>query len=265
MAFVLTGWIILLLIITSLLQLIGNPIGSILAPIAASLYIIYLADFMLFCVFRKIPYLSYLTFPIFKLFDFISLRFFYQPGIDYLSSNVARWKTALFFICFVICAGIFTYLSIQKRLHWPNIFDGRKYREALTIDDEFHSLTFYRSANAEGVERVSIQSDIITEPVLNLFISYSIRYDEFIEQIKEEDRRYFQNIFSITVDDSLYTKQKFYSTTLYGNGTFDRGISNYIDISSFKNGLHELKIKAKHAEEPNHIIIPFWLHKESFE
>lgn len=267
MAFVLAGWIILLFILTRLIDLASNSIGIFIEPILLGAYAIYLLDFILFSAFRKVPYLSYLLFPIFKIFDFISLRFIYQPGIDYLSRHVARWKTALFYICFVICAYVFTYLSVQKRMHWPNVFDSRKYKELLTIDDEFHTLTYYRSSNAEGVERVSIQSDIITEPVLNLFIAYSIRYDEYIDMIEDEDQRYFQNVFSISVDDSLYTSQKFYSTTIYGGGSFDRGISTYIDIISFKNGLHELKIKIKDHENAPHtrVVIPFWLDKEEKE
>ena len=265
MACVLTGWIILLFVLTSVLHFFSNTTSIMLEPVFLGAYLIYLLDLLLFSAFRKTPYLSYMVFPIFKVFDFISLRFIYQPGIDYLSQFVARWKTALFYVSFMICASIFAYLSIQRRLHWPNVFDSRKYREALTVDDEFHTPNFYRSANAGGVERVSIQSDIITEPVLNLFIAYSIRYDEYIDMIEEENQKYFQNVFIIKVDDSLYTKQTFYSTTLYDSGPSDRGISTYLDVSSFKNGLHEVMIKLKYAEKRNHIIIPFWLHKESFD
>lgn len=264
MAFVLTGWIVLLFILTRLLDLSSDNSAVFTEPLIVIAYLTYLLDFILFSAFRKIPYLSYILYPIFKTFDLLSLRFVYQPGIDYLSRHVARWKTAMFYACFVVCAFIFTYLSVQKRLHWPNVFDSRKYKEYLTPIDEFHTLTFYRSANAEGVEMASIQSDIITEPVLNLYIAYSIRYEEFIDQIEDKDQRYFQNVLDIKVDDSLYTQQKFYSTFRYDSGPSDRGISTFIDVSSFKNGLHELKIKIKHAERHNHIIIPFWLHKETF-
>lgn len=265
MAFILAGWIILLFVLTWLLHLFSDATSTVMEPVFLGAYFIYLIDFVLFSAFRKVPYLSYLLYPLFKLFDFISLRFVYQPGVDHLSRYVARWKTALFYIFFIICSLVFTYLSVQRRLHWPNVFDSRRYRDALTIDDEFHTPNFYRSANAGGLERVSIQSDIITEPVLNLFIAYSIRYEEYIDMIEEEDQRYFQNIFDIQVDDSLYTQQTFYSTTLYDSGPSDRGIYTYIDISSFKNGLHQVMIKIKYAEKRNHIIIPFWLHKESFD
>jgi hypothetical protein len=269
MAFILAGWIILLFVLTTAIRIFPATMMSTAEVVFVVLYIFYLLDYILFSAFRKIPYFTYLIYPIFKIFDFISLRFVYQPGIDYLASNVARWKTAFFYICFVVCAGVFTYLSIQKRLHWPNVFDSRKYRDSLSVDDEFHTLTYYRSSNADGVERVSIQSDIITEPVLNLFIGYSIRYEEFIDLIEDKDQRYFQNIFSIMVDDSLYTRQTFYSTSLFGTNatTTDRGISTYIDISSFDNGLHKLKIKIKGKEDTKHtrVIIPFWLHKETFD
>jgi len=267
MAFVLAGWIILLFSLTRLFRLLPPTISTFMEPVFIGVCGIYVIDFILFSALRKTPYLSYIVYPVFKIFDFVSLRFIYEPGINYLSQYVARWKTAIFYICFVICSLTFTYLSVQKRLHWPNVFDSRKYRELLTVDDEFHTRTYYRSFNAEGVERASIQSDIITEPVLNLFIAYSIRYDEFIDLIKNKDERYFQNVFDITVDDSLYTQQKFYSTTIYESGPIDRGINTYIDISAFKNGLHELKIKIKTM--PNaphtHLVIPFWLHKEKFD
>jgi len=264
MAFILAGWLSLLLVLTTALRLFPHNVA--VESVFLALYIFYLLDFILFSAFRKIPYFAYLVYPLFKVFDAISLRFVYQHGIDYLASNVAKWKIAVFYICFVICAGIFTYLSIQRRLQWPNVFDSRKYRNSLTIDDDFHTYTYYRSSNADGVGRVSIQSDIITEPVLNLFIGYSIRYEEYIDLIKDENQRYFQNIFAISVDDSLYTNQKFYTTTLYGTdaATTDRGITTYLDISAFKNGQHELKIKIKDAPHTR-VFIPFWLHKETFD
>lgn len=261
MAFILAGWILLLIVLTWSTNLYPSSIASFLLPFLMSAYAIYILDFLLFSSLRRIPYVSYLLYPIFKIFDIISLRFVSQPGIDYLSGHLARWKIALFYISFIILACIYTYLSVQKRLQWANLFDGRKYKESLTISDEFHTLTYYRSANAAGVHRVSIQSDIVTEPVLNLFINYSVRYDDYIDRIEDENNRYFQNIFDIEVDDSLYTDQKFFSTYLYEAGPSDRGIYTFIDVSSFENGLHELKIKINVDPDPKNssVVIPFYL------
>lgn len=225
----------------------------------------YFFDLFTFSSLRKIPYLSYLLYPFFKVCDYISLRFIYQKGLDFVSQNISRWKVALYYFLFICSAAFFTYLSIQRLMHWPNAFDSRDYRFSLTKSEEKYTEFLYRNKTEDGrSHQASIQSDIISDPVINLFINYSIVYDRYIDQIKDPNEKYFENIWDITVDDSSYTNLTFY--TIHGNNSTTMGITTYIDVGNFKQGPHILTIINKFEDADSKrkkLRIPFWLDKES--
>lgn len=259
LVFILVGWMLLIFSVFSLELIIPDSISFWFEILIVGQLYFYLLDFLLFSLFRRIPYLSYILYPGFKVFDLISLRFLYQNGMNYISQQVARWKTALFYCCFVVAAFVFTYLSIYNRMHWPNVFDSRTYRFMLTENPQYYTENFYRNLSNSPSRLLRIQSDIITEPVINLFINYSIVYDQFIEKIPNESDRYFQNIFTISVDDSLYNEQVFYTNNI--NHGIEAGITTYIDVSNLKNGMHKLSVINKYETDStkNHVEVPFYL------
>ena len=57
--------------------------------------LLYIIDFVTFGTFRKIPVISYLTFPFFKLFDFITLRIHYQPALFMFNTNIKKVRRNL--------------------------------------------------------------------------------------------------------------------------------------------------------------------------
>lgn len=259
LVFVLIGWMILFMSIITIGELVPDTSSNNLELILMIAFMVYLIDFLSFSILRKIPYLSYIVYPIFKLFDFISLRFIYQPGINYIDQHVAKWKTGLFYLLFITSSCVFTYVSIYSRMHWPNVFDGREYRFKLSENETYYTENYYRNLSSEPSRRARIQSDIITEPVVNLFINYSVVYDDYISQIPDENKRYFQNIFTLSVDDSLYTNQTYYTNNI--NHGIEGGVTTYLDVSSFKNGMHEIIITNKYETDSsrNQIRIPFAL------
>lgn len=259
------GGIILLMVAIAATTLLEKIIPIDLSMVVVIPICAYFFDLFTFSSLRKIPYLSYVIYPFFKICDFISLRFIYQKGFDFVSQNVSRWKVALYYFLFICSAAFFTYLSIQGIMHWPNSFDSRDYRLHLTKNKEEYSEFLYRNKTEDGRSDVaSIQSDIISDPVLNVFINYSIPYDEFVDQIKDPQERYFENIWDISVDDSTYQDLVFY--TVHGNNSTTMGISTYVDIGNFKQGPHILTITNKFEDinsKRKRLNIPFWLDKES--
>lgn len=239
------------------------PKGSsrlVLIPLA-----LYYLDMFTFSSLRKIKGVSYIVYPFFIFFDLITLRFIYQKGFDFISRHISRWKIFLFYTVFIFTAVLFTYLSIFRIMHWPNIFDEREFRFNLTKSEEKYSEFLYRNKTEDGRSHyASIQSDIISDPVLNVFINYSAVYDQYIDDIKDPDDQYFENIWQISVDDSIYSDLKYY--TIHGNNSTTMGITTYVDIGNFKQGSHILHITNLYEDPNSHrraLHIPFWLDKEA--
>jgi hypothetical protein len=239
------------------------PKGSsqfVLIPLA-----LYYIDLFTFSSLRKMKGVAYVVYPFFILFDVITLRFIYQKGFDFIAKHVSRWKILSYYLVFICTSLLFTYFSIFRIMHWPNFMDDREYRFDLTKTEEHYSEFLYRNKTEDGRSHVAnIQSDIISDPVLNLFINYSVVYDQFIDRIENENDRYFENIWQISVDDSIYTNLKYY--TIHGNNSTTMGINTYIDIGNFNQGSHVLTI-TNIFEDPGSrrkkLAIPFWLDKES--
>ena len=97
-----------------------------------------------------------------------------------------------------------------------------------------------------------------------LFINYSVVYDQYIRKIKDSKDRFFENIWQISVDDSIYNNLKFY--TIHGNNSTSMGITSYVDVGSFQQGPHMLTITnifEADGSPRKKLTIPFWLDKES--
>jgi hypothetical protein len=228
-------------------------------------FILYYLDLFSFSFLRKTKGISYLVYPFFVLFDIITLRFIYQSGFDFVAKYVSRWKVFIYYLVFVCSSILFTYLSIFRIMHWPNVFDDRQHRFSLTKNEEHYSEFLYRNKTETGKSHVaSIQSDIISDPVLNVFINYSVVYDQFIDQIKDPSERYFENIWELAVDDSVYHHLSFY--TIHGNNSSTMGITTYVDVGRFKQGPHVLSITNIYEAPDSRrktLNIPFWLDKEA--
>ncbi len=238
------------------------PRGSsilVLVPLA-----LYYLDLFTFSSLRKVKGISYLVYPFFILFDLITLRFIYQKGFDFIAQHVSRWKVLSYYSVFVFSSILFTYLSIFRIMHWPNFFDDRQHRFSLTQTEEYYSEFLYRNKTEDGRSHfASIQSDIISDPVVNLFINYSVVYDQHIDKIENEKDRYFENIWQVSVDDSIYTGLRYY--TIHGNNSTTMGINTYIDVGNFKQGSHVLTLMNIYEDansKRKKLSIPFWLDKE---
>ncbi len=264
--FIIAGWLLLFFSILGIVIYVQQITGLTIWYPFAGILGLYVLDLFLFSGIRKTPYLSYIVYPFFKVFDYISLRFVYQKGFDFVSQHIARWKVALYYGSFILVTCMFTYLSIYRKLHWPNMFDNRGYRFSLTESEQHYSEFLYRNKTSDGrSHQASIQSDIISDPVLSLFINYSIRYDPFIDKIENPDQRFFENIWQISVDDSVYQHLEFY--TIHGNNSTTMGITTYIDVGNFDQGLHTLHLINIYEPNPKGRLkmldIPFWLDKEA--
>lgn len=260
--FAIIGFIFMLVvfILISSIGIIPDAASVILNKILIYSVILYTFDLLSFGSLRSIPFLSYLVYPFFKIYDYLSLRFLFKRGLMVYSTNVKKLNAVITSLIFVIIAISSSYISVQKSLHWPNILDSREYRHQMARNE---SLSYYADENRD--QKVTIQSKIIDDDFLDLKVDYWALDNVLMEGLdKPVNERYFSDVMSIKIDDSLYHDIKWFS--YYSRGS-RYGIEALIPISDLKMGEHilllELKDELKESVEGSlelrqRVAIPFW-------
>lgn len=244
-------------------------IDDIISPVLLFSYLLYFADFLLGGLLRKIKYVSYLTFPFFIVYDYFTLRFVYKNSLYLFTSSLKRSYIVLSSLFFFSVVFSFSYLSIYRIMHWPNVFDKRDYKWQMA-DNNYINYSFYKNELGDGQYRsVLIPSKIIKDNFLEVFIRYEKRSDYLIERLNKPDSlRFFSDAVTVAIDDSVYANLEWFPTW---NQTIENiGITAMIPIKELENGKHVLRVGCSdEVNWPEEIeehdlckrattIIPFW-------
>jgi hypothetical protein len=245
-------------------------IDDIISPVLLFSYLFYFFDFLLGGLLRKIKYLSYLTYPFFIVYDYLTLRFVYKNSLYLFTSSLKRRYIVLSTLMFFSVVFCFSYLSLYRIMHWPNVFDKRDYKWQLADNNQI-SYSFYKNELEEGQYRsVLIPSKIIKDNFLEIFIRYEKRSDYLIERLNSPDSlRFFSDAVAVAIDDSVYTNLEWFPT--WSKSIENIGITAMIPIKELENGKHILKVgcseKVMLPESENDeqdlcnratVTIPFW-------
>lgn len=260
------GFLILLIICGALSALIG--------PSGVVMFFIYLFDFLTFGLLRKIPYLSYILFPIFKVFDFISIRGMYQNSLFMQNTNVNKGTFFIKTFAFALVSICLTYLSIYHTMHWPNKFDSREFKWQLTdknLEDGYLSASegqYMDNWDENTISVTGINAKVQESNLMEVFLAYGQYADELIHQLPVADSlKTFDQIVSVSIDDSLYDNLEWIKSKTKADIL---GITTMVPINNLKNGFHSINIytdyKSKnwspdHGEKEFQIKIPFWVDK----
>lgn len=253
------GILIFLTIVTLPLQITGG--GLVLPYIwgVLSIWLLYLIDLVAGGALRRIPVLSYLLYPIFVAFDLISLRRVYGRSLAMFASNMKRWRFLIGFMLFFCATSFFTYMTLYRTMHWPNPIDSRQYRWEMTANDIWWSRHTYRDQMAdEDMSKATlpnIQSDIITENYLRLWIPYNADYDSSVNSIETEDDRFLENIIKVELDGVELDSIVWYGA--WHSDIDQIGIRSNVYIGDLANGHYVLTVSDRYYE-PYSIQIPFW-------
>ncbi|MEQ9305509.1 MAG: hypothetical protein RJQ14_16480, partial [Marinoscillum sp.] len=202
--------------------------------------------------FKRYQWLSKFYFPIYRFVSMITLARFYRPIYYTLVSNFTRWKIGVFLVCFIAVSilsldkieqssipgesmsGIELWSNSRGVASFSGYYDDQ--------NDQFHSV------------QAHIQSDIISENTIRLFVVMKVGMEDSIRKHCEYDSlikldtalRYIQKhcvseFYRVLLDGhelhevawSFYYKQK----------TDQRGIITYIDITELNRGTHEIEVK----------------------
>lgn len=218
-------------------------------------FTIYVLDLLSFGLLRKVPFLTYILFPFFKVFDFITLRFIYKKPLLLLHSNINKVKLISSTTLFLLFAISFTYLSVYRIMHWPNVFDSREYKFQMA-KSEYLSSSCYRDENKnELYSRVNIQSKIIHDNYLEVFILYRKNYDFILDNLSSDKKDLlFEDLIKIKIDEEELENIEWHP--VWPKDIEKIGITAMIPIRKLSNDKHTLSIWSYERDE--YFNIPFW-------
>lgn len=207
--------------------------------------LLYVIDLFTAGLLRKIPYLTYITYPIFSILDLFTLRKFIQKSGFLFFTNIPKLKFFSIAMVMLSIGLILSYINTYKDLHWPNVFDKRGYTYQLSNGMDV-APRYYRD---ESVNRYrgnpSIQSKILHDNFVNLFIPYNVHYDVFLNGLdKKKEARLLSDISSVSIDSVDINGIQWHESWRDSENGISRhvGIECFIPIGYLNDGPHILKI-----------------------
>jgi hypothetical protein len=207
--------------------------------------ILYVIDLFTAGLLRKIPYFTYITYPIFSILDVLSLRMFIQKSGFLFFTNIPKLKFFSAMFVMLSIGIVMSYINTYSRMHWPNIFDARGYTYQLSSGMDV-APRYYRD---ETVSRYrgnpSIQSKILHDNFIDLFIPYNVEYDLFLDGLdKKLENRLLSDIASFSIDSVEINGIQWHESWQESKNGISRhiGIECFIPIGHLNDGIHILKI-----------------------
>ncbi len=226
---------------------------------------IYLFDFLTVGLLKRIKYLNLIYYPIYRFVSLITFSKLYRNIYYLLISNFKKWKVITFLTLFVVIT-IFMIGILASNSSVSSEFS----QLAFYGGDSKNSIVRSQYDNMNGIHKnlfASVQSDIINENTLRLFISARVSLNDSIQQVCDPDIQdknsseytlsCIRNFYELSINDSSITADRWF---FYKHPTSNnRGYITYLDISYLKNGMHEVKIDLKNWTFKTYSIIPFYL------
>ena len=272
----------------SLPNWISKGVGVILLIFVIIGMLMSFLDFVTLGFLKKKKWLSKIYFPIYWIFSFITLSFLYRPLVyNFLDHKFGRRLSfTLVPIYFLILLGT------SLRYYDSNYLDEDMSSSSIFANNENYE--DYLKANNEFVKNTIIQSKVIRDNYVKVFIPYSqsienrvfeynkglkpekdkrglgseIRFNETIDyskrdSLKSQYLKTFNSIYTVLVDSTEYKSDFIFSKSLKNK----LGFETYIDIDSLKKGKHLLKVqryKFTDKDTSKWVVanIPFWYYKE---
>ena len=223
--------------------------------------ILYWIDLLSSGFLRKNKVISKVYFPVYWFFNTISLGFLYRHFLQIISTNINKWKAVGFVLFMFISSLLFSYASLLGVLHLTNIFDKRSYPATLSGNLVYEGMYLDRIPDEARVGWACIQSDLVTDDFLRVFIPFKANY---VYGIAEAQKRDFSEIVTVSINDSLCRNVEWFRYMRKVSG--QSGIIAYLPIGDLKKGKSDLIIeiddayfkRKKPGVREGKLIIPFW-------
>lgn len=227
---------------------------------------VYLFDFMTLGALKRIKYVNKIYYPFYLFMSAITFSTLYRNIYYILISNFKRWKVIVFLILFAAITVVMLNLNISWSMASNQLSQLEFYGSS---QNTFSSHSAYQNMGPSSTDqKATIQSDIVKDDVLRLFISQRISFEDSIRQACNFDalESKFQtdstrlacvkNFFIIKLNDSTVnaTGWRFHKDPHTGH----RGMLTYVDISHLNAGPHELNVNLRNWFYDTYANIPFY-------
>ncbi|MTI22474.1 hypothetical protein E1176_15685 [Fulvivirga sp. RKSG066] len=227
---------------------------------------IYLLDFLSLGLLKKIRFIRKIYYPFYVFMSFVTVSSLYRSIYYILISNFKRWKVISFLVAFVLI----TYAMININVGRSSVSYQMSQLEMYGVERKhFSTYEYYGTSQQGGIDqRATIQSDIVKDDVLRLFISHRIsfedsikslcNYNEIEEELQSDSLRLecMKKFFNIEINGEPVTTDQW---MFHKDGnTQHRGVLTYINISDLETGLHNLDVNLENWFWKNYAHIPFY-------
>ncbi len=211
------------------------------------LIILVFIDFLTNGLFRRIDWMAKWFYPVAIFFRVVTLSFLYRRSMLVLVSNTKGWKSYLVpFIVLIVCGGFVFIRDEISDGKWEKYLDAAQ--EVNIMNDNYENLR-----DQDDLIIATIQSDIISENALRIFIDDLKIYDNFYgsdpdesdtrwEYLDADSSSMFLNKYLLVSIDSIqYPNVKWFKTQ--HRNALEFGFLTYMDIDNLSRGSHNLKIQ----------------------
>ena len=209
------------------------------------LFLILFIDFVTNGLFRRIDWTAKIYYPVALICRVLTLSFLYRRALLVLVSNVKGWKAYL--IPVVLFVVSYSFLEINGEI-------SENKRERYLYDNHVGSVV---PSNYESKRRpneyyvASIQSDLISESVLRLFLNDLSIFDRLHSRDvnisvrwpnldSKESGEILNDWLSFSIDSTDYFTPDWFITQHPTDLGY--GFATFIDIDNLDRGLHSLKV-----------------------
>lgn len=249
-ALLLFGYVIGFMIFLSLLIIMAegfrqsNFLGYLIL-LYLILSIIYFIDFISGGGLKKIRWLTPFYYPIYRIFSIITLSFLYRNIYYTITTHIKKRKIVsgaiVYVIAFLMISGMID-IKDNKRNTQSTILTGlfEESRKEASAYENLHGGQF--------IGKASIQNDVIRNDFLRLFVVHKASFDKLLgdeSKIKselsyKELNRYFNNLYIIQINDSVYRDIKWRSYV--HPETNEQGITTILNIEELQPGNHKITV-----------------------
>ncbi|SDJ92507.1 hypothetical protein SAMN05421823_101437 [Catalinimonas alkaloidigena] len=227
--------------------------------------LVYLFDFLSLGAIKRLRWLAPVYYPIYRFFNWFTLASFYRDIYYVLITNIRRWKivTAIgVYACLSIAMIVLQFFSVYSRT-WMSGLDYYYDRSGTTA-----YAGYYADLAQEFSQRAHIQSDIIRNEPIRLFVVQHATYEDSLQtychlpddasapQADSLTLACLRDYYRITIDDSLHTSVRWFFQT--HPITDQKGVLTWLDVRQLASGPHLLTISLARQRPYTLAQIPFY-------
>ncbi|MFC2126740.1 hypothetical protein ACFLU5_18290, partial [Bacteroidota bacterium] len=219
-------------------------------------------DFITLGWLKRNEFIGKLYKPIYRLFAPITLSFLYRNQYYTLLTNIRKWKLLFFGFIFVLISSVFAIRIISKMLFLPTYVHAHNFYNVFSPSLD-NLMYFDEIADGDKIYKAAIQSYVVKEDYIKLFVRYSnpIDYDlanktDWEKLGKDEQIETLSNFFDLTIDEKIASSTENWMFYIHPE-TRQLGLLNIIPIDNLPPGPHQLAVLWK-EEKHLYVNIPFW-------